>query len=73
MWTAKFQIFKLDLEKAEELEIRLPTSIGSSKKASEFHKNICFINYTKAFDFVDYDKLWKILEEMGIPDRVLPG
>ena len=40
------------------------------KKAREFHKNIyfCFINYTKAFDCVDHDKLWKILKEMGIPD-----
>ena len=40
------------------------------KKAREFQKNIyfCFIDYTKAFDCVDYNKLWKILKEMGIPD-----
>ena len=37
------------------------------KKAREFQKNICFIDYTKAFDYVDYNKLWKILKEMGIP------
>ena len=65
----KFQIFKLDLEKAEEPEIKLPTSMGSSKK-QEFQKNIyfCFIDYTKVFNCVDHKKLWKILKEMGIPD-----
>ena len=45
------------------------------KTAKEFPKNIYiyFIGYTKAFDFVDHNKLWKILEEMGIPERLLPG
>ena len=63
-----FQMFKLDLEKAEEPEIKLPTSTGSSKKAREFQKSIyfCFIDYTKAFDCVDQNKL-VILQEMGIP------
>ena len=53
-----FQIFKLDLEKAEEPEIKLPASVGSLKK-QEFQKNIyfCFIDYTKAFDCVDHKKL----------------
>ena len=62
-------MFKLVLEKAEEPDIKLPTSIGSSKK-HEFQKNIyfCFIEYAKAFDCVDHKKLWKILQEMGIPD-----
>ena len=61
---------KLDSEKAEEPEIKLPTSAGSSKKAREFQKSIyfCFIDYAKAFDCVDYNSLWKILKEMGIPD-----
>ena len=65
-------MFKLDLEKAEEPEIKLPTSIGSSKKTREFQKNIyfCFIDYAKAFDCVDHKKLWKILKEMGIPDHI---
>ena len=65
-----FQMFKQDLEKAEEPEIKLPTSIGSSKK-QEFQKNIffCFIDYTKAFDCVDHNKL-EVLKEMGIPDRL---
>ena len=53
------------LEKAEEPEIKLPTSSGSLKK-QEFHKNIyfCFIDYIKAFDSVDHNKLWKILQGM---------
>ena len=38
------------------------------KKAREFQKNICFIDYAKVFDCVDHNKLWKILKEMGIPD-----
>ena len=63
-----FQMFKLVLEKAEEPETKLPTSAVSAKK-QEFHKNIyfCFINYAKAFDFVDQNKLWEILNEMGVP------
>ena len=66
-----FQMFKLDLEKAEEPEIKLPTSTGSSKK-QEFQKNIyfCFIDCVKAFDYVVRNKLWKILKEMEIPDHL---
>ena len=61
-------MFKLVLEKAEEPEIKLPTSAGSWKK-QEFQKNIyfCFIDYAK--DCVDHNKLWKILKEKGIPDH----
>ena len=68
-WTVNFQIFKLILEKAEETEIKFPTSPGSSRK-QQFQKNIyfCFIDYAKAFDCVDHNKLWEILKEMGIPD-----
>ena len=71
MWTVNSQMFKLVLEKAEEPEIKLPTSAGSSKK-KEFQKNIyfCFIDYAKAFDCVGHNKLWKILKEMGIPDHL---
>ena len=70
MWTENLQIFKLVLEKAEEPEIKLPTSAGSSKKQRDFQKNIyfCFIDYAKAFDCVDHNKQWKILKEMGIID-----
>ena len=66
-WTVNFQMFELVLEKAEEPEIKLPTSSGSSKKAREFQKNIyfCFIDYAKAFDCVDHNTLWKILKEMA--------
>ena len=65
-------MFKLDLEKAEEPEIKLPASVGSSKKTREFQKNIsfCLVGYAKAFDCVDHNKLWKILKEMGIPDHM---
>ena len=61
-------MFKLVLEKAEEAKIKLPTSTGSWKK-QEFQRNIyfCLIDYAKAFDCVDHNKLWKILKEMGIP------
>ena len=70
-WTVNFQMFKLIVEKAEEPEIKLLISI-IIKKAREFQKNIyfCFIDYTKAFDCVDHNKLWKILKDMGIPDHV---
>ena len=66
-----FQMFKLDLEKAEEPDTKLPTSAGSLKK-QEFQKNIyfCFADNAKAFDHVDYNKFWKILKEMGIPDHL---
>ena len=65
-------MFKLVLEKAEEPEIKLPTFAGSSKKQESSRKNIyfCFIDYAKAFDCVDHNKLWKILKEMGIPDHL---
>ena len=64
-------MFKLDLEKGEEPEIKLPTSVGSSEK-QEFQKNIyfCFTDYAKAFDCVDHNNLWEILKEMGIPDHL---
>ena len=64
-----FQMFKLDLEKAEEPGIKLPTFVGSLKQ-QEFQKNICFINYAKAFDCLDHNKLWKILKETGILDHL---
>ena len=66
-------MFKLVLDKAEEPEIKSRIQIHwIIKKAREFQKNIyfCFIDYDKAFDCVDHNKLWKILKEMGIPDHV---
>ena len=61
-------MLKLDLEKAEEPEIKLLTSTGSSKKQKNIY--FCFIDYAKAFDSGDHNKLWKILKEMGIPDHL---
>ena len=68
-----FQMFKLVLEKAEEPEIKLPTSAGSSKKQESSRNTIyfCFIDYAKAFVCVDHNKLWKTLKEMGIPDHLI--
>ena len=66
-----FQMYKLDLEKAEEPEIKLPTSIDHREsKGIPEKKYFCFIDYTKAFDCVDHNKLWKILQVMGIPDHL---
>ena len=62
MWTENFQMYKLGLEKAEEPQIKLPTSVGSSKK-QEFQQNIyfCFIDYVKAFVWftINCGKFWK--------------
>ena len=64
-------MFKLVLEKAEEPEIKLPTSIGSLKKQESSKKTSISASLTaKAFDCVDHNKLWKILKEMGIPDHL---
>ena len=64
-------MFKLDLEKAEEPE-KIANICGIIEKAREFQKSIYlyFIDYTKAFDCVDHNKLWKILQEMGRLDHL---
>ena len=66
-------MFKLDLEKAEEPEIKLPSSVGSLKKQENSRKtstsaSVC---YSKAFDCVNHNKLWKILKEMGTSDHLI--
>ena len=64
---------KLGLEKAEEPEIDQITNIHwIIEKAREFQKNVyfCFTDYAKGFDYVDHNKLWKILQEMRIPDHL---
>ena len=64
-------MYKLDLEKAEEPEIKLPTSFGSQKKQENSRKIIyCFTDYSKAFDCVDHNELWKILKGMGMPNHL---
>ena len=69
--TVSFQMFKLDLEKAGGTRDQIANIHWIIKKAREFQKNIyfCFIDYAKAFDCVDHNKL-KILKEMGIPDHL---
>ena len=64
-------MYKLDLEKAKEPEIKLPTSIGSQKKQGNFKKiYFCFTDCSKVSDCLDHNKLWKILKEMAIPDHL---
>ena len=65
-------MFKLVLEKAEEPEIKLPTSAGSWKKQESSRKTSisALLTMPKAFNCVDHNKLWKILKEMGIPDQL---
>ena len=68
-----FQMFKLDLEKAEETEIKLPTSVGSSKKR-EFQKNIyfCFIDHSKVFVWITtncekFFNRWEYIRSSNLP------
>ena len=63
MWTKNFQVFKLDLEKAEEPKIKLQTFVGP-EKAREFQKNIyfCFTDYVKAFECVDHNNCGKFIK-----------
>ena len=70
MWTVNIQMFKLDFKKAEEPEIKLTTSIESSKKQESSRKTSTSIDYAKAFDCLDHNKLWKIFKEMGLPDHL---
>ena len=66
-----FQMLKLDLEKTG-IRDQIANIFWIYSKAREFHKNIyfCFNDYAKAFDCVDHNKLWKIFEEMGVPDHL---
>ena len=71
MRTKNFQMFKLDLEKAEEPEVKYTTFVGSLRKQESSNKTyFCFIDYSKAFDCVDHNKLWKILQKLEIPDHL---
>ena len=69
-----FQMFNLELEKAGEPEIKLPTSVGSLKKQENSKKKsyFCFIDYVKAFHCVDHNKLWKILRDGNTRPPDLP-
>ena len=65
-------MFKLVLEKGRGTRDQIANIHWIIEKAREFQKNLyfCFIDYAKAFDCVDHNKLWKILQEMGIPDHL---
>ena len=69
-WTKNFQPSKLGLEKAQRNQRSNFQHLLDHRESRGFQKNIhlCFINYTKAFDYVEHNKLWRALEKMGIPD-----
>ena len=69
MWTMNFQMFKLDLEKAEKPEIKLPLDHQKRKKVPEKHLLLLYW-LCQAFDCVYHNQLWKVLKEMGIPDHL---
>ena len=69
-WTVNFQMFKLVLEMAKEPEIKLPSSAGYWKSKRVPEKPLLLFDYAKAFDCLDHNKLWKILQEMGISDHL---
>ena len=67
-----FQMFKLVLENAEELEINCQHLLDHRKSKRVPEKiYFCFIDYAKAFDCVDHNQLWEILKDMGIPDHLI--
>ena len=72
-WTENFQIFKVDLEKAERNQRSNVNIRWIIKKARKLQKNIyfCIIDYSKSFDWVDHSKLWKILKEIRVPDHLI--
>ena len=71
MWTMNFLI-QAGFRKGRGTRDQIVNICWMMEKAREFQKNIyfCFIDYAKAFGYVDHNKLWKILKEMGIPDHV---
>ena len=69
-WTENFQMFKLDFEKAEEPDIKLPISVTSSKKQESSRTTSTSISVTMPKSLCGYNKLWKILKDMGIPDHL---
>ena len=68
--TKNFRMFKLDLEKAEEPEIKSSIMLDNRKSKRVLDIYFCFTDYAKSMDCVDQSKLWKILQEMGIPTKL---
>ena len=69
MWTVNVQMFNAGFGK-RGIRDQIANMHWITEKAREFQKNICLIEYAKAFDYVDHNRLWKILQEMGIPDHL---
>ena len=67
-----YKMYKLGFEEVDKPEIKLTTFVKIMEKAREFQKNnyFCFTDYATGFGCVDHNKLWKILQEMGIPDHL---
>ena len=63
-------VYQTEFRKGRGTRDQIANICWAIEKAKEFQKNICFVDYTKAFDFVDHNKLWKILKEMGMPDHL---
>ena len=72
MWAENFQDVEAGFRKGRGTRDQIANICQILEKAREFQKNIWFIDYTKAFDCVDHNKLWKTLQEMGIPEHYLP-
>ena len=72
IWTSPLEHAKASFGKGRRTRDQIANNHWIIKKAREFQKNIyfCFVDYAKAFDCVDHNKLWKILKEMGIPDHL---
>ena len=68
----KFQMFKAEFRRGRGMRDQIGNICWIIKKAREFQKNIyfCFIEYTNAFHYVNHNKLWKIIKQIGIPDPV---
>ena len=70
MWTVNVQMFKAGFGKGRGTRGQISNMHWITEKAREFQKNTCLIEHAKAFDYVDHNKPWKILQEMGIPDHL---
>ena len=72
MWTKNFQYVQAEFRKGRLTRVQIANIRWLTDKARKFQESIyfCFIDYAKAFDCVDHNKLWKILKEMGIPDHL---
>ena len=68
MWNRELPDVQAGFRKGRETRDQIANILWVIEKAKEFQKYICIVDYAKAFDCVDHNKLWRILKEMGIPD-----